>query len=112
MGVIIGVLVAYSALMTFSLYMSAQEFNELRTKYDDVLAEQKSALDGKMDEIFESAKFISLEAFARVIDENAVVSISSDESAIIRLSMGEKTTEAMVSKIKEYIAVLPSAIKR
>lgn len=109
--VIIGVLALYSAFMTLGVYVTSQEYNDLRAKYNDVLEEQKVALDNKMNENAESGKMISLESFARVIDENAVVSISSDNSAIIRLSMGEKTTEAMLAEMQKYISVLPSAMK-
>ncbi len=111
LGVVIGVLFLYSAFMTLGVYVTSQDYNDLRAKYNDVLAEQKTTLDNKMNEIAESGKMIPLESFARVIDENAVVSISSDDSAIIRLNIGEKTIEAMVAEMQKYIFVLPSAMK-
>ena len=111
LGIIIGLLVLYSAFMTLGVYVLSEDYNDMKTKYDDVLAEQKETLDNKMNEIGETFKLTSLEAFAKVIDKNAVVSISSDESAIIRLNIGEKTTEAMVAEIQKYIVVLPSAMK-
>lgn len=111
LGVIIGVLVLYSAFATFGLYMSAQDFNNMRTKYNDVLAEQKSSVDKKMDDIVESGRLIPLEAFGKLIDENAVASFISEESAIIRLGMGEKTAETMIKEIQHNIGFLPSALK-
>lgn len=116
LGVIIGVLVLYSAFMTLGVYVLSQEYNELSDKYSETLSEriatEKNDVDEKMNEITESAKLIPLESFARVIDENAIVNLSSDKSAIIRLNMGERTEDAMVTKMKEFISALPSAMKK
>lgn len=116
LGVVIGVLVLYSAFMTLGVYVVSQDYNELSNKYREVLSEgitkERRDIDDKMNEITESAKLIPLEAFASVIDENAVVNLSSEKSAIIRLSMGEKNMEAMVAKMKEYISILPSAMEK
>lgn len=115
LGVIIGVLVLYSALMTITVYIAAQEINELETKYRTELADNIETKKNEVDEINkkldESVKFMQLESFARLIDEKADVITSSDDCAIIRFNIGEKTTEEMVAKLQEYIAFLPSAIK-
>ena len=116
LGVIIGVLVLYSAFMTLGVYVISQDYNDLSDKYSETLSEniatKKSEVDEKMNEIHESTKLMQLEVFARVIDEKAVVNLSSDKSAIIRLDMGERSTEDMVAKMKEFISFLPSAMKK
>ena len=62
LGVIIGVLVLYSAYSTFSLYMSAQEYNELSSELEqkttdyDILKENYFELHEKYQElVFDNA---------------------------------------------------------
>ena len=57
LGVIIGVLVLYSVFTTFGLYMSAQEYNELRAELEqkttdyDILKENYFELHEKYIEL-------------------------------------------------------------
>ena len=119
LGVIIGVvillLILYSVFMTLGVYFASQEINNLRTEYSGSLEKStelnKEVLDEYSDMIVESGRLIPLEAFGRLIDENAVASFISGESAIIRLGMGEKTAEIMKEEIQHNIGFLPSALE-
>ena len=58
LGVIIGMLVAYSAFMTFGLYMSAQEYNKLSAE----LEQKTTDYDILKENYFElHEKYIGLE---------------------------------------------------
>jgi hypothetical protein len=108
LGIVIGVLVLYSALMTFTVYIAAQDFNELETKYNDV---NTKYVEATAENFSGKSKLIPLEAFAKIIDENADVSFSSDECAIIRLNMGEKTIETILAETTEHATDLAFGVK-
>lgn len=63
LGVVIGVLFLYSALMTFSLYMSAQEYNELSAELKQTTTDY---------EITKKEFFELHEKYQELVFENAI----------------------------------------
>lgn len=98
-GVIIGVLVLYGAFMTLTVYIAAQDYNELSAEYNDLKTKYGEVLG---ENVSGKVQVALLESFAKTIDENAVVNVSSDESAIIRLNLGENTIETALAETTKH----------
>lgn len=100
LGVIIGVLVLYSALMTLGVYVVTQDYNDISAQYDDMV--------GRFGD---TIKLGYIDAVVKVIDEDAIVKPLSEEKAFVQLNSGDKSDIEMAQKIKDYISLLPNAME-
>ena len=112
LGVVIGVLVLYSAFMTIGVFVTAREYareyNELSAKYDEAKAKNAETVGKEVSTKINSVMF---ESFAKTIDENAIINVIPGECAIIKMNMGEKSFETVMAETTKNVTDLALGIK-
>ena len=93
LGIVIGVLVLYSAFATFGLYMSAQDFNKLVDKYNGSIETYKQIKE-RNEEIYTENQSLKDKWYSDTRIMDAAINVISGDA------VGAKAGDA-------YIAVIP-----